>query len=77
MKIFISILIAIYMLWSAISLVFVENYPDEPKCFKITNNINFGILCFVSIGILISFLATAIYNVILENKGEINEISNK
>ena len=64
MKIFISILIAIYILWSTISLIFVENYPNTPKCFKITNNINFGILCFVSIGILIGFFATAIHNVI-------------
>lgn len=62
MKIFISILIAIYILWSTISLASSENYPSTPKCFKITNNINFGILCFVSIGILIVFLVTAIYN---------------
>lgn len=62
MKIFISILIAIYILWSIISLAFLENYPDEPKCFKITNYINFGILCLVVIGVVIGLFATIIYN---------------
>ena len=62
MKIFISILIAIYILWSTISLAFLENYPDEPKCFKITNYINFGILCLVAIGVVIGLSATIIYN---------------
>ena len=62
MKIFISILIAIYILWSLISLASLENYPDEPKCFKITNYINFGILCLVVIGIVIGLFATIIYN---------------
>ncbi len=62
MKIFISILIAIYILWSLISLISLENYPDEPKCFKITNYINFGILCLVAIGVVIGLFATIIYN---------------
>lgn len=62
MKIFISILMAIYVLWSAISLVSLENYPNEPKCFKITNYINFGILCLIIIGIVIGLFATTIYN---------------
>ena len=62
MKIFISILIAIYILWSVISLFSLENYPDEPKCFKITNYINFGILCLVAICIVIGLFATIIYN---------------
>lgn len=64
MKIFISILMAIYILWSAISLAFLENYPDEPKCFKITNYINFGILCLVAICIVIGLISTIIYNAI-------------
>ena len=62
MKIFISILIAIYVLWSVISLASLENYPNEPKCFKITNYINFGILCLITIGIVIGLFATTIYN---------------
>lgn len=62
MKIFISILMAIYILWSVISLSSLENYPNEPKCFKITNYINFGILCLVAIGVVIGLFATIIYN---------------
>ena len=62
MKIFISILIAIYILWSVISLASLENYPNEPKCFKITNYINFGILCLVVIALVIGLFATIIYN---------------
>ncbi len=62
MKIFISILIAIYMLWSIISLASLEIYPDEPKCFKITNYINFVILCLVVIAVVIGLFATIIYN---------------
>ena len=62
MKIFISILIAIYILWSLISLTSLENYPDEPKCFKITNYINFGILCLGIIGVVIGLFAAIIYN---------------
>ena len=62
MKIFISILIAIYILWSLISLASLENYPDEPKCFKITNYINFGILCLAVIGVVIGLFAIIIYN---------------
>ena len=62
MKIFISVLIAIYILWSAISLASLENYPDEPKCFKITNYINFDILCVGIIGVVIGLFATIIYN---------------
>ena len=64
MKIFISILIAIYISWSIISLGFFENHPDEPKCFKITNYINFGILCLVTIGIVIGLFAVIIYECI-------------
>ena len=62
MKIFISILIAIYILWSIISLSSLENYPDEPKCFKITNYINLGILCLAAIGVVIGLFVTIIYN---------------
>lgn len=64
MKIFISILIAIYIIWSFISLISLEDYPDEPKCFKITNYINLGILCLTIIGVIIGVLATGIYNAI-------------
>ena len=64
MKIFISILIAIYIFWSLMSLISLEDYPDEPKCFRITNYINLGILCLILIGVIIGILATGIYNTI-------------
>ncbi len=64
MKIFISILIAIYILWSLSSLASLNNYPNEPKCFKITNYINFGILCLAIIVVTIGLLTIIIYNAI-------------
>lgn len=64
MKIFISILIAIYILWSFMSIISLEFYPDEPKCFKITNYINLGILCLAIIVVTIGLLTIIIYNAI-------------
>ncbi len=60
-KIIISVFLAIYILWSFVSLTLIGEV-DAPKCFKITNYINFGLLALAIIILIIALFSLMVYD---------------